>query len=392
MAGLAGPPAVAEQFIVVNFEGGSSSEKARFEEVRDAVKPPEGGRVRLGVAAIFSYLNGPRDRTLAAVRRFLQASEETGIPVVVQIDGEQWWDGRPDLWNWWDPAAPGYDPENRRNVEWTGWSPDQAVKIAWRNWGRQIRVRPPPNLMSPRYREACRHEMRALLPEILAWWRALPEYRKHLLIGIKVGWESSIGVNTYHYPDGNGLLGRPESEDPKTGLKTDRMPDRGVAALGYAAVSTAGIATQGELQEAHQAEVARRHLEDLGSVVAAAGVPRDRLFTHTAGWKKDELLYDSAVNRHTCPGWSFYQHAADPAQDTGFRRALKKSDAPWWGAVEWLYMGKQDIPSWEQALDRTLAVPTCRYLCIYNWGGIKGNAAALTAIGNVLRKSVPAPR
>jgi len=39
--------------------------------------------------------------------------------------------------------------------------------------------------MSPRYREACRQEMRARLPEILAWWRALPESRKHLLIGIK---------------------------------------------------------------------------------------------------------------------------------------------------------------------------------------------------------------
>ena len=62
----------------------------------------------------------------------------------------------------------GYEParlSHRRiasNVEWTNWSSDSAIKIAWRNWGRQLRVLPPPNLMSPRYREACHEEMRVI--------------------------------------------------------------------------------------------------------------------------------------------------------------------------------------------------------------------------------------
>ena len=74
---------------------------------------------------------------------------QTETPVLVQIDTEHWWEARPDLWNWWDPAKPGFDPANRENVEWTGWSADDALKIAWRNWGRQIRVLPPPEPGQP---------------------------------------------------------------------------------------------------------------------------------------------------------------------------------------------------------------------------------------------------
>jgi hypothetical protein len=81
------------------------------------------------------------------------------------------------------------------------------------------------------------------------WWQELPQEKKHLLIGIKLGWESSIGVNSFHYPNGNALLNQSESEDPRTGIKSDQIPSRGVATIGYAAVATAGLANGGELQE-----------------------------------------------------------------------------------------------------------------------------------------------
>jgi hypothetical protein len=80
---------------------------------------------------------------VADLREFLRLAQLTDTPIVVQLDGEQWWANRPDLWNWWDESLPGFSPANRENVEWFGWSPDQALRIAWRNWGRQLRVRPP---------------------------------------------------------------------------------------------------------------------------------------------------------------------------------------------------------------------------------------------------------
>jgi hypothetical protein len=147
LANVVGSPvssgAEPEQFIVLN-----GVPLADLDEVSHEFSNSPGARVQVGVAAIFSYLGQPRAKTASDLREFLHRSQQAGLPVVVQLDGENWWGARPDSWNWWGPAAPGYSESNRENVEWTGWSPDDAIKIAWRNWGRQLRVRPPPNLVS----------------------------------------------------------------------------------------------------------------------------------------------------------------------------------------------------------------------------------------------------
>ena len=372
-----------QQFLVVNIIPGERYEEV-FDQARQLQSPNSSSHVRLGVGAIFSYLNESRDQCKSRVLEFLSLAEQYDIPVVVQLDGEQWWDARPNLWNWWDPKREGYNPRNQWNVEWTGWGPQHAMKIAWRNWGRQIRVLPPPNLMSSSYRQACRDEMRVLIPLILHWWKKLPDDKKSLLIGIKIGWESSIGVNAFYYPNGNDLLNQPESNDPQEELKADLVPSRGVVASGYAAVSTAGLAKSGPLRERDLAEVVRLHLDDLCSLAAELGVPRQKMFTHVGGWKEEELLYDAALNRYSCPGWSFYRHAADPSKDMGVQRVLKKSDAPFWGAVEWMLMGIDDEKAWHEAITRTLSIPKCRYMCIYNWSGIRENRGAVAAIKAVL--------
>jgi hypothetical protein len=60
--------------------------------------------------------------------------------------------------------------------------------------------------------------------------------------------------------------------------------------------------------------------------------------------------------------------------------ALKISDAPHWAAVEWLYQGPAETSAWHRALLATLTDPRCRYICIYNWSGVRENSAALDAI------------
>jgi len=372
------------QYLVVNIVPGEQ-DSAVFKQVRRVLGKKQTGRVRPGIGAIFSYLNETRDRCRAHLLEFLALAEQYDMPIVVQFDGEQWWDARPDLWNWWDPGRPGYDPQNRWNVEWSGWGPEHALKIAWRNWGTQMRVLPPPNLMSPAYRKACHEEMHILVPLVLQWWRKLPAGKKSLLIGIKLGWESSIGVNAFYYPNGNALLDRPESEDPREKLKAEQVPDRGVIAVGYASVMTAKLADTGALREDHLAEIVRRHLDDLCALAAGLGVPREKLFTHVGGWKDEELLYDAAVNRYSCPGWSFYKYASDPTKDMGVKRALRKSDAPYWGAVEWMLMDSTDAVAWRNAIKCTLSDPQCRYMCIYNWSGIKDIPGAVDAIRRIVR-------
>jgi hypothetical protein len=373
-----------QQYLVVNIIPGERHEEV-FEQVRKLQSPNSSADVCLGIGAIFSYMSESRDQCKSRILKFLSLAEQYNIPIVVQLDGEQWWEARPDLWNWWDPKREGYDPRNRSNVEWTGWGPQHAMKIAWRNWGSQIRILPPPNLLSPPYRQACHDEMRALVPLVLDWWKQLPDDRKSLLIGLKIGWESSIGVNAFYYPNGNDLLDRPESEDPQMELKGDQVPGRGVVASGYAAVTTAGLAKSEPLQEKDLAEIVRLHLDDLCALAAELGVPREKMFTHVGGWKEEELLYDAALNRYSCPGWSFYRHASDPSQDKGVQRVLRKSDAPFWGAVEWMLMGTEDEQAWHDAITRTLSIPKCRYMCIYNWSGIRDNRGAVDAVKLILK-------
>ncbi len=381
LAWIASAQARPAQYILFNLI--DYSDEAGFGQISRDFMTPENARVRVGVSAIFSYLDQPREQTVKNLKRFLQRAQETGTRVVVQFDGENWWRARPDLWNWWDPKRPGYSSNNRLNVEWAGWSPNDAIKISWRNWGRQIRVLPQPNLMSPRYRAACHDELRVLIPIVLDWWRALPVEKRDLLVGIKLGHESSIGLNAWYYPDGNSLLDRPASEDPTNGLKLDEIPSRGVAQIGYAAVTSAGLRSEGRITEADLAEVVRIHLEDLCRLAAELGVPRDKLFSHCGGWKENELLYQAALNEFSCPGWSFYQHADDPGKDSGAQNAIKRSDAPCWAAVEWLYQGPRQIELWRKALSATLADSRCRYLCIFNWEGVRDSKEILQAVRDV---------
>ena len=162
------------------------------------------------------------------------------------------------------------------------------------------------------------------------------------------------------------------------------FPGAGVTPIGYAAVKTARIRTQGELTEPDLAEVVRRHLDDLCHVASKLGVPREKLFTHVAGWKEEELLYKTGLNRFSCPGWSFYKYAADPAKDKGVQAVLAQSDAPCWSATEWLYQGPRETKPWREALEKTLSDARCRYLCIYNWENIRGSEAVLEAIRQVV--------
>ncbi|MBN1818708.1 MAG: hypothetical protein JW828_15205 [Sedimentisphaerales bacterium] len=355
-----------------------------FEEIKNAFDAENSGPIRIGVSFIFSYLASPPQTVEASLKQCLALAAQTETPIVIQLDGENWWQARSDLWNWWDPDRPGFNPANRSNVEWTSWSQADAVKICWRNWGRQIRVLPQPNLMSPAYLQTCREDTRRISSLVMDWFDKLPPSKKHLFVGLKLGHESSIGVNAWHYPMGNSFLTEPVADDPQAGLDHDKGLSRGVAQLGYAAVRTAGLRSQGRIAEDDIVEVVRRYLLALCREARSAGLPRERLFTHGAGWKDGEKLYDAAVNDLSCPGWSFYKYAHDPRQDAAVQRNLERSDALYWAAPEWLYMGPGGAEAWQNALQNTLGDTRCRYVCIFNWEGIEKNQQALDGIRRVL--------
>jgi hypothetical protein len=344
-------------------------------------------KLKIGIGFIFSYFKTDPNLTVESLKQFLNVAQKTNTPILIKLDGEQWWQGRPDLWNWWDPCMPGFDPNNRNNVEWTGWGPEYALKIAWRNWGRQLRVLPPPNLLSPRYRQECHKQMDVLIPIILNWWKSLPESQKNLLIGINIGWETSIGINAFYYPNGNALLNKPNSLDPKTGVVLADSLSRGVVQIGYAALKTGNIRLNGDITETDLFKVASLHLTDLSKHAAGLGVPRDKLFTHGVGNDKGELLYDAAINKYACPGWSCYWYSDDPLKDSGIKRGIENSDAPYWAPVEWLLLKPFEKDIWRSAIKNTLTIPKCKFIGIYNWELICDHNEVKEAVREVIRNS-----
>lgn len=339
-------------------------------------------RVAVGLGVIISVLNASSANVLSKLNSQLALSLKYNLPISIKLDAEIWWDYRPDLWNWWDQSKSGFNVANKDNVEWTDWTNDSAVKLGWLNWGSQIRMVPSPNLMSQKYKEAWKAAITPCVNAIKTWYDGLPSDKKFLFGNIVVGWESSIGVSNHFYPNGNSYLNQPVTNDPTTGFNIAILPSRGLQTLGYAAVKTAGIASSGTLTEAMQTEVVRRHLEDLSKTVNDLGIPRENIFTHCGGWVKGETVYTAAINKYSCPGWSYYNYASDPTSDLTAMDALSKSDAPYWGAVEWLLQGSKTQYEWVTALTNALAKKS-RVVVIYNWNSINTNLNALNAIKEI---------
>ena len=350
--------------------------RAGMDEITGTLQVKERADLKLGVSFVFDFFRYDLDVTAQSLQRFLALSEETGIPVLVNFDGMNWWEARPDLWNWWDPEQPGYNPGNRYNVEWTGWGPENAVMIGWRNWGSQIRVAPMMNMASPAVIAAHQDALRRLLPIVAAWYAHLPRERKWLLGGVKLGHEASLSVNAFYYPEGNMLLTRASSEDPQSGRDNTQGWHGGTQPLGYAAVSTAGIKSSGELTREGIGRVVHDYLAMLCEEAAKAGLPREKVFTHQGGtfapWDKN-LPWWPAINKFSLPGYSFY--GVDPNTATGLAEALQATEGAW-AAAEW-WWGAPDAAGWQEHFEKTLGFQHCRFITVYNWNcglRLRGNS------------------
>jgi hypothetical protein len=156
------------------------------------------------------------------MRRILAIAEELDFPVFVPLNGFQWWDELPELYNWWDSDGTqtdpkffarqddpegfkarfiaGFDPDNKWNVEWS--TPQTPMKLGYRNWGGGgFRLAPPPNL-SRQSKSALSHRtvqqerLRVILNEIkqkLEEWKT--EGKEHLFVGLSIGTEISLNAS-----------------------------------------------------------------------------------------------------------------------------------------------------------------------------------------------------
>jgi hypothetical protein len=355
-------------------------------ELPEKIGTPGDDRIRIGASFIFNLLEDDAQALERSLTAMMEASRQADIPVMLNLDGQNWWRNRPDLWNWWNPDLPGFDPDNRINVEWTDWGPEHAIKISWRNWGRQIRVQPAQNIFAPRVQKEHREKLAACAKVIARWYRELPAGKRYLLGGVKVGWEASINVNAYYYADGNRIFeanptdtaNDPDARDAAKGFTF------GSANLGYAAATSFGLKKTGELTVADHEVMVHRYLAELAALVRSNGIPPHLIFTHQGGtyapWDK-HMSFKPAMNPDSIPGWSFYSH--DPQDCGSLASDLEAAGRRQWAAVEW-WRGASNAEQWRQRMERTLTFKQCRHLTVYNWEPFRDTPEALAAVRELI--------
>ena len=258
-----------------------------------------------------------QDTDEAALRARLRAAfslaEAKDLPLALHVDFEFWWENRPDLWNWWDPTMPGYDPANRYNVEWSDW--DTPVKERVIDWGTPVVLKPPPCFGSQRVRDEARARGTVIAQEVLDWYQHLIAIgRPDLLVGINPTGETSV------------------------------PPDVGYCALHFRGYGPSNPPADPE----HELQAAARNYAAFENrVFGAAGFTIDLLSTHAPPW--GGLLW-TAITDEATPGFSLYssEYVADVLALVG--------DQDWIVAEA----------SWH-VLPDYVDQPRLRWIALYNW-------------------------
>ena len=333
-------------------------------EIRETLSPA-GDTCILAASYSYSYARYPLADVALSIQNTIRAAREVRMPVIFHLDGVNWWDAHPELWNWFDPEKPGYAPENIRNVERWDWPEDAAVQIAWRNWGSQIRVLPPPNLASPAFLQLQYDCLDVLLPLLKAFADENPD----LFGGLVFGWELSPYVQAYYYDNGNDFRTAAPASDPQGGV------DRSIA-LGYAAASVLGLQSEGVITEQTIDGICTWYLDKLIGCALSHGIRRDQIITH-AYWGGETQKGGghsgiASVRPGVLPGWSFYGgeiHEMD-------RQLAMAPDG--WALIE--------CRPWDLTVPFLKSVYNtgCRIINIYNWESIRDDSKTTDVLKTIL--------
>lgn len=334
----------------------------------------------IGLSFAFSLLNGPLPAIVDATNALRNAAEKTGIHVIPAFDLQNWWEYRSDLWNWFAPKRPGYNPANRENVEWTGAGSEYATSIAWRNWGSQIRVAPPPNLRSKAFREAGNTALTAVIKPWATWLKTWPYGPDVVTPGIKLGWEASLGINAFVYQQYSALARASSKSDPTTGLVPAEGLFGGLSPLGWAALSAAGKRLPKQITKPDVEWIVRDYLQWMVDTARRCGLSETQVYTHAGGQfhpYEEHISHDVACVRGAAPGWSLYNIRPTAAGD--LVQAVNQCRDRRWCCAEWMSFAPS-AEQWADDLAATLAVGKCRFLVAYNAQDLQTNPIARSGL------------
>jgi hypothetical protein len=318
--------------------------------------------LKVGVSCLYypGVAKGGSRAEVALMRQDLALAERLNVPILVQVDVDNWLPA--SLLNWYNPSAAGYNPAKRADVEWYGWDASTAVKLSWRNWGAPGRVGPPPNYLSANYKAYEKQTYNEFLPVVVRWYHNLPANQKWIFVGWRCGWESSLNNNYRYFEDGNSYYGK--TSNPRWSLK--------YTAVGYNAAQTGGIQTNGVITTDTIAKIVGRHLDFLAQMACSAGIPRNKIFAHGTVYTNVQQNVDALVNSHANPGVSFYGDNRTPLNNNAaFMRAVQIARTDY-GANGYCYgefnLFTANYGTWSSWLTNALLNDTnCIYQFLYNF-------------------------
>jgi hypothetical protein len=277
----------------------------------------------------------------ANIHRAFTVARQLNLAVMLHFDFHVDWSNRPDLWNWFDPNKPGYNPDNRRNVEWFGWDGPPA-KARYLNWGAAQRM-PPPMCFTSR---AVRAEWTRLIREVIA-----PPLRRELEILRREGKERLFaGVLVGSEPTFDNYA----HTDPETArlVAADGAP---VGQLGYRALLDSGYSQEHLPADIHRAlgEVIQETVAFWCREFVRAGLPAQKLYPHVPAGADLETTSSpvwAAFNAWSRPGWSTYPVGPLQRSFQPLYAELKKHGDPPWGGVEANLGMPGSLADWESYL------------------------------------------
>lgn len=403
------------QYIVINFSDSFHylDWSAPEEKWQKEIKPQAIKRLRnikailttgttkdrqLAWSTLLEYTNYPLDDIsdnspyIIRLKRIMELAETEDFPVFIPLNGIQWWDELPELWNWWDfdgnqtPGCTndnykncgfkklqnpeyrkrfikGYNPENKWNVDWSDWQ--TPMKFAVRNWGNgDFLVAPSANIANHQrtplsFSKLQKNRFEALVKTISATLeRWEKEKKQYLFAGLSIGTE--VTLNTALLPG-----------------------DAEFKPYGYRAIQdsfcpftipTCGVEKSWTLAELNsmREKIIFQYFNELTRLTSNYHLPRQRVYTHV--WSEadpGELKYTNAlgasITYFSRPGLSLYGKATHPLDFSLLSQTLENNGWATWAAPEFAPLVRDEL-NWQTALNNTLnnSLSSAKLIDIYN--------------------------
>jgi|SRR5450432_1391780 len=263
------------------------------------------------------------------IKQAFEVAKKRNMAVYFTLDSN--YGTPPNISNWYDPSGPGYDPDNKNNVEWTDWE-GTPTKARYSLQGSGAKLPPVMCYNSPKIlSESAYLASKIVAPAILRGIDNLKSSGKeHLFAGITISMELSLDDYSVIDKLDNNLANMME----KDGAVKGRLGYCALTNLGYSK-STPPADYADALAKVNQAYAAY-----WAEQLVKAGISKDKLYGHVAAGAEGAVLQYTnapiwtAFNDYSRPGWTTYMVGPIAYNLDPLYEALADYGNPHWASTE----------------------------------------------------------